>query len=97
MQRLLAGRKQLAAVGEAFVFFINLLEFTRLRRKFVQLFQLILQQFAARFALLHLLLMLRQRAAALMPLTIVSRHALHQQRLIGVGVKQGFLMFRLQQ
>jgi hypothetical protein len=36
-QRMLAG-EQLTAVGQAFVLFINLLKFTRLRVEFVQLF-----------------------------------------------------------
>jgi hypothetical protein len=51
-QRMLAGAEQLAAVGQAFVLFVNLLEFTRLRVEFVQLFKLILQQIGTGGALL---------------------------------------------
>lgn len=47
----LAGAEQLAAVGRALVLFVNLLEFSRQRVKFVQLFKLILQQIGAGGAL----------------------------------------------
>ncbi|SAJ18573.1 Uncharacterised protein [Enterobacter cloacae] len=70
-----------------------MLKFTRLRVKFVQLFQLIFQQLGARGTLLALLLMLRKFAAALMPLTIVLRHELSKRVLTCVAIKQGFLLF----
>ena len=89
----LAGAEQLAAVGQALVLFVNLLEFSRQRVKFVQLFKLILQQIGAGGALLALLLMLGQLAAALVPLAIVLGHTLSKRILTGIAVEQRFLVF----
>jgi hypothetical protein len=60
-----------------------LLELTRLRVEFVQLFKLILQQLGTGGALLALLLVLGKLAAALMPLAIVLRHKLSKRILTG--------------
>ncbi|WP_336107499.1 DNA repair protein RecN [Klebsiella pneumoniae] len=89
----LAGAEQLAAVGQALVLFVNLLEFSRQRVKFVQLFKLILQQIGAGGALLALMLMLGQLAAALVPLAIVLGHTLSKRILTGIAVEQRFLVF----
>ncbi len=89
----LADAEQLAAVGQALVLFVNLLEFSRQRVKFVQLFKLILQQIGAGGALLALLLMLGQLAAALVPLAIVLGHTLSKRILTGIAVEQRFLVF----
>jgi hypothetical protein len=86
----LAGAEQLAAVGQALVLFVNLLEFSRQRVKFVQLFKLILQQIGAGGALLALLLMLGQLAATLVPLAIMLGHALSERILTGIAVEQRF-------
>ncbi|MNW14112.1 hypothetical protein D3C71_2122470 [compost metagenome] len=74
------------AVGEPFVLFVDLLKLTRLRVEFVEFLQLIVQQFGARRALLTLLLMLCQFAAALMPLTIVFSHQLSERVLTGIAI-----------
>ena len=92
-QGVLAGAEQLPAVGQALVLFVNLLELSWQRVKFVQLFKLILQQIGTGSALLALLLMLGQLAAALVPLAIVLGHALSEHILTGIAVEQGFLVF----
>ncbi len=74
-----------------------MLVLVRLRRKIVEFFQLILQQFATRLALLRQLLMLRQIATALMPGLIVAAHLAQQIVMAGVGVKQVFLMVGFKQ
>ncbi|MNE56582.1 hypothetical protein D3C80_1515020 [compost metagenome] len=69
---------------------------TGLRRKLVQLFQLVLQQLFACVALDGLLLMMSQFAAALVPALVSLLHLRQQGGLIGVGVEQLFLVLRLE-
>ena len=90
---MLTGTEQLAAVGQTFVLFVNLFELARQRIKFVQLFELVLQQVCAGGALLALLLMLRQLPAALVPLAVAPPPALGKRLLTGITLKQRFLMF----
>ena len=97
MQCLLAGRQQLSAVGQTLILFVDLLIFTLLRSEVVQLFQLILQQLAAGFALLRLLLMQCQGAAALMPGLIAGAHLLQQIVVTGIGIQQMFLVVWFEQ
>ena len=85
--------RAVAAVGEALVLFVNLFKLTRLRVKFVQLFKLVRQQLRTRGALLALLLVLGELAAALMPLAVVLRHKLSKRVLTRIAIKQGFLLF----
>jgi len=92
-QGVLAGAEQLAAVGQALVLFVNLLEFSRQRVKFVQLFKLVLQQIGAGGALLALLLVQGQLAATLVPLAVMLGHALSERILTGIAVEQRFLVF----
>ncbi len=87
----------MTAVRQAFVLFVNLLKFPCYRRKLVQLFKLILQQLTAGFPLLRLLLMLRQRAAALVPCLIGCPHLNEQVVMTGVGIQQVLLMIGFEQ
>ena len=83
----------MTAVRQALVLFVDLLKLTRLRVEFVQLFELVFQQLRTGGALLALLLVLSELAAALMPLAIVLRHKLSKRVLTRITIQQRFLLF----
>ncbi len=89
---MLAGAQQLAAISETLVLFVDALKLARLRTEVVQLFQLVVQQLGAGAALLALLLMLGQLAAAVVPQAIVLCHLLEQGIFTGIAIEQGFLV-----